>query len=160
MFYDNAQFPFTAVLETNWRKVRDELDALPLQSFAPWPERFLYEGGWNVFGLYGFGRKLRANCGLCPETTALVEQIPGLTTAGFSWLAPGAVIAPHVGYTSSVLRCHLALTVPEGCALRVGGETRSWQEGKTFVFDDTVEHEAWNRSAEARTVLLLDFLRP
>jgi aspartyl/asparaginyl beta-hydroxylase (cupin superfamily) len=42
----------------------------------------------------------------------------------------------------------------------VGLETRSWGEGECLVFDDTVEHEAWNRSAKTRVVLLLDFLRP
>jgi beta-hydroxylase len=35
-----------------------------------------------------------------------------------------------------------------------------WDEGGPLVFDDTVEHEAWNYSADTRTVLLFDFLRP
>lgn len=87
--------------------------------------------------------------------------MPGLTTAGFSRLAPGTHIQPHVGYTSAVLRCHLGLVVPdEGCALRVGEDTRTWAEGRCVVFDDTVEHEAWNRSGSDRIVLLVDFLRP
>jgi beta-hydroxylase len=89
-----------------------------------------------------------------------VEQIPGLTTAGFSWMSPGTHIKPHVGYSSAVLRCHLGLVIPSDCKLRVGSETRGWQEGKTLVFDDTVEHEAWNRSDKDRVVLLLDFKRP
>ncbi len=29
-----------------------------------------------------------------------------------------------------------------------------------MIFDDTVEHEAWNDSDRPRGVLLLDFLRP
>ena len=160
MFYDNSNFPFTSILEANCRKIRVELDRLSPESFQAWPERFLYDGTWNVFGLYAFGRKLAANCACCPETTAVVEQIPGLTTAGFSWLAPGTHITPHTGYSSAVLRCHLALVAPDNCALRVGNEIRSWREGCAFVFDDTVEHEAWNRSPSPRVVLLLDFLKP
>src|SRR5215470_11228679 len=78
----------------------------------------------------------------------LVRGIPGMTMAGFSRLAPGAHITPHrgyEGYSGFVLRCHLGLVVPEGCALKVGDETRGWQEGRCLVFDDSYEHEAWNR---------------
>jgi aspartyl/asparaginyl beta-hydroxylase (cupin superfamily) len=42
----------------------------------------------------------------------------------------------------------------------VGRTTRAWREGRCLIFDDTVEHEAWNESAAVRAVLLLDFLRP
>jgi aspartyl/asparaginyl beta-hydroxylase (cupin superfamily) len=54
----------------------------------------------------------------------------------------------------------LGLVVPPGCLLRVAGETRAWQEGRCLIFDDTLEHEAWNNSDQPRGVLLLDFLRP
>jgi aspartyl/asparaginyl beta-hydroxylase (cupin superfamily) len=49
---------------------------------------------------------------------------------------------------------------PEKCSLRVGAEEREWRYGKTLVFDDTIEHEAWNRSTETRIVLLFDVWRP
>ena len=94
---------------------------------------------------------------MCPETTRIIESVPGLTTAGFSWMAPGTHIKPHNGYTDTVLRCHLGLVVPPECALRVGDQTRSWQEGKTMIFDDTIVHEAWNRGDSQRIILLLDF---
>ena len=83
--------------------------------------------------------------------------------AGFSRLAPGSHIKPHCGYegwAQYVLRCHLALMVNDQCALRVGPETRSWQVGKTLVFCDATEHEAWNRGHQQRVVLLLDFRNP
>ncbi len=128
--------------------------------FIAWPETFLYETGWEVFGLYTYGHKLEDNCKLCPETTSLIEKIPGIITAGFSSLAPGTHIHPHVGYTNKVLRCHLGLVVPDQCLLRVSDQTRSWQEGKCLIFDDTFEHEAWNKSDKTRIVLLLDFQRP
>jgi len=160
MFMNAADYPFTVELEESFPSIKQELQRLSPRNFVAWPQKFLYESGWNVFGLYAFGHKLQENCSLCPETTRAVERIPGLVTAGFSWMEPGTHIKPHVGFAKPVLRCHLGLVIPEGCALRVGDEVRSWQEGKTMVFDDTTEHEAWNRSSSIRVVLLLDFKRP
>lgn len=157
MFLDTSIFDFVADLEANWLAIRQELDGLQRSSFQPWPERFLYEGSWNVFGLFAMEHRLARNCDLCPHTTSVVERIPGRTTAGFSWLEPKTRIAPHVGYTNAVLRCHLGLYVPAHCGIRVGGVTRTWTPGKCIVFDDTLEHEAWNDSEQVRVVLLLDF---
>lgn len=159
MFLESADYPFTSQLEASFEAIRRELLKIPKKDFMAWPERFLYGDGWDVFGLYAFGQKMAANCALCPATTRAVECIPGLTTAGFSWLEPGTHIKPHKGYSKAVLRCHLPLLIPEECRLRVGDETRSWVPGKTLVFDDTTEHEAWNRSNSDRVVLLLDFKR-
>jgi aspartyl/asparaginyl beta-hydroxylase (cupin superfamily) len=160
MFIDPHTYPFTAMLAANWKTIRDEHANIPSGGYKAWPEKFLYDHGWDVFGFYAFGRRLDKNCALCPETAHLIEQIPGMVTAGFSALEPGTHIRPHKGYTTQVLRCHLGLVVPaEGCALRVASETRPWREGECLVFDDTVEHEAWNRSDMRRVVLLLDFTR-
>jgi ornithine lipid ester-linked acyl 2-hydroxylase len=159
-FYETAEFDFALNLEANWEKIRAELAALKGEHFIDWSERYLYKEGWQTFGLYAFGVKIDKNCQLCPETTKLVENIPGLVTAGFSALAPGTHIAPHTGYPDGVLRCHLGLVIPEDCAIRVSSTTRSWQEGKCLVFDDTLEHEAWNKSDRTRVILLLDFKAP
>jgi ornithine lipid ester-linked acyl 2-hydroxylase len=159
-FYEAAEFDFALHLEANWEKIRQELAALKGEHFIDWSERYLYKEGWQTFGLYAFGVKIDKNCRLCPETTKLVENIPGLVTAGFSALAPGTHIAPHTGYPDGVLRCHLGLVIPENCALRVSDTSRSWQEGKCLVFDDTLEHEAWNKSDRTRVILLLDFKAP
>lgn len=160
MFFESSEFEFTATLESNWWLIRQELEQLQQELFVSWPEKFLYEKGWEVFGLYAFGSFLKDNCRLCPETTRLVESIPGMSTAGFSSLAAGTHIKPHVGYSKAVLRCHLGLIVPDGCVLRVGTQTRNWQEGKCLIFDDTVEHEAWNYSDKTRIALLIDFKKP
>ena len=164
MFENTAQFPFVAELERSWQVIRDEMVAVGSTGYIPWPERSLYRGtGWSTFGLYAFGARQAANCALCPRTTALVESVPGLSTAGFSRLAPGAQIEPHVGYddySRYVLRLHLGLETNSGCALRVAGETRVWEEGRALVFCDAVEHEAWNRGTTPRTMLLLDFRSP
>jgi ornithine lipid ester-linked acyl 2-hydroxylase len=160
-FYEANEFEFTRTLETNWLKIRQELAALPTKHFIDWSERYLYQTGWQTFGLYAYGVKIDKNCRLCPQTTRLIEQIPGLLTAGFSALAPGTHIAPHTGYPDGVLRCHLGLVIPDrNCAIRVGDTTRSWQAGKCLIFDDTLNHEAWNKSDRLRVVLLLDFQAP
>ena len=160
-FYDSDVFPFVANLEASARAIREELVCvLSVESaFSPWPERGLYGKGWDVFGLYAFGRKIHDNCQRCPRTTGAVERVPHMTTAGFSRLRAGARIRPHVGFTDKVLRCHLALIVPDGCGLRVGSEIGKWKENTCLIFDDTLEHEAWNSSGTDRTVLLLDFLK-
>jgi beta-hydroxylase len=160
VFVDPEAFPFTHSLEQNWREIRAEFEGLPMDSFVPWPERELYGRGWDVAGLYAFGRKLAECCARCPQTTRLVEAVPGLSTAGFSRLHPGTHIRPHCGYTPAVLRCHLGLVVPAGCSMRVGAETREWCEGRCLVFDDTTEHEVWHRGKLPRVVLLVDFARP
>jgi beta-hydroxylase len=160
MFYSKDEFPWTRYLEDSFVAIREEYEALDQRRIRPWPETKVYNHGWKAFGLYGFGSRIDENCALCPRLAAVLDVIPGLTTAGFSVLSPGTVIKPHRGYTSSVLRCHLGISVPGDCALRVGDATQTWREGECFVFDDTVEHEAWNRSDRARVVLLLDFVRP
>lgn len=161
LFFAAAEFDFVAPLEARWRDVLAEYEALPRELFMTWPEPELEAGdGWQVYGLYAFGEKLEANCARCPTTTRLVEAIPGVATAGFSVLLPGTRIRPHVGYTNTVLRCHLGLVIPEGCALKVGDQTRSWQPGRCLVFDDTTLHSAWNAAERERAVLIVDVKRP
>jgi beta-hydroxylase len=160
MFYENNEFNFAKTLESNWLLIKEELSRLQESNFKPWVEKYLYNQGWDVFGLYAFEKKLENNCCLCPETTKLVESIPGITTAGFSSLAPRTHILPHSGFSTAILRCHLGLIVPNDCGIRVGNKTKKWQEGKCLIFDDMVEHEAWNNSNLQRIVLLIDFPKP
>ena len=81
-------------------------------------------------------------------------------TVMFSLLRAGARILPHTGMFNTRLVCHLPLIVPEGCRFRVGNEVRTWEPGKLMVFDDTIEHEAWNDSDRDRVVLIFDVWRP
>ncbi len=56
---------------------------------------------------------------------------------------------------------HLGMVIPQGdLALRVGGETRGWEEGKIVLFDDSFGHEAWNNSDQDRYILLLRLVHP
>jgi len=75
-------------------------------------------------------------------------------------LKAGAHIGAHTGMYNTRLLCHLPLIVPPGCRFRVGNEVREWEVGKLMIFDDTIEHEAWNDSAEDRVVLIFDIWRP
>jgi beta-hydroxylase len=159
MFFETAGLAAAATLQTHWREIRAECLALPHGEFTAWPERALYRGDWDVYALYAHGRPWMENCVFCPLTAGLLSKLHGVVHAGFSRLAPGTRIAPHIGYTNAVLRLHLGLLGGEGCGLRVGGEQRTWREGECLLFDDTVEHEAWNGGGRDRVVLLVDFTR-
>ena len=160
MFIEKDGFGFVSILEENWQTIREECLALPQDVFEPWVQREMYGEGWSVYGLYAFGSKIENALRQCPKTARLLAQIPRLTTAGFSKLAAHSHIKPHVGWVTTVYRAHLGLIVPENCALRVGEVVENWAEGKCLIFDDTVEHEAWNKSDQDRIVLLFDFARP
>jgi len=169
-FYDPATFAWVAPLEADWKLVRRELDVvlarrddLPnFQEISTDQYHLTDDDRWKTYFLYGYGFRSDANCARCPETTRLVESIPGMTTAMFSILAPGKRIPPHDGPYKGVLRYHLGLLVPEPVdqvGIRVGGEVAHWREGESLVFDDTYTHEAWNDTDGTRVVLFVDVIR-
>jgi aspartyl/asparaginyl beta-hydroxylase (cupin superfamily) len=159
MFQDVTRFPYLSTIADQWRDICDEARAV-LPQFQEWGERHLYDKGWEVFGLSVANRPVPDNRVRCPITSAAVDLVPGMVTAGFSLLRPGAHIKPHEGFSTPVYRCHLGLVIPDGCLFRVRADTRPWKEGEWLVFDDAHEHEAWNRSDSYRLVLLMDFLKP
>ena len=171
-FFDPTQFAWTSILEDNWQEIRDELevilqysDRLPrFQDISPdQGVNISKDDLWKTFFLYGYGLKMEQNCSYCPNTTRIIEQIPGMKTAFFSIMMPGKHIPEHRGPYNGVLRCHLAVKVPEPadrCGIRVDRETKHWEEGKTIVFDDSYPHEAWNKTDDIRVVLFLDIVRP
>ncbi len=170
-FFNAEDFPWTHDLEANWHLMRAELDeilkdreALPnFQDISRDQLQITTDDKWKTFFLYGFGYKAEKNCTRCPESTRLVEAVPGMKTAFFSILSPGKHIPPHRGPYKGVLRCHLGLQVPEpkeACRIRVGQDIRHWEEGKCMVFDDTFEHEVWNDTDGQRVVLFMDVVRP
>ena len=122
-------------------------------------------GAWDVFMFYERGRKNAQNCSQCPTITRIIDGHNTLRTqAGVlyvSKLVPGSHIRAHRGPTNIRMRCHLGVRIPDGdCAIRVGDETRRWREGECLVFDDSLEHEAWNHTSEARIVLIIDVWHP
>jgi aspartyl/asparaginyl beta-hydroxylase (cupin superfamily) len=155
-------------LQSNWRVIREELDRLrsdfdlpALIDMIP-GEQGVTDARWKMFIFRYFGQPIEQNCALCPRTALLLERIPGLVSANFSVLQPGARIAAHQGIFAGMLRYHLGLIVPERvdlCGLRVGNERRHWREGSSLLFDETREHEAWNLTDQDRVVLLVDVKR-
>ena len=160
MFIETKQFEFIKGLEEKWKIIKEELLGLEKEDFQPWIQKEMYDKGWTIYPLYVFGKEIKMKFNKCPITKTICENVPGISMAGFSSLAPKTHVKPHVGWANSVYRLHLGLIVPDNCFLRVGNQTQQWAEGECLVFDDTVEHEAWNRSEHQRIVLLLDFLRP
>ncbi len=160
MFLDCSDFDFIPPLEQNWQSIRREALSIPDDLFEPWIQRDMYGTGWHLAELNFYGKPVPAMLERCPTTADSLERIPGLVMATFSRMAPGTHIEPHVGWGDRVYRFHLGLVVPPDCAIKVGNETRPWQEGACLGFDDTEWHEAWNESSETRTVLMIDVMRP
>jgi aspartyl/asparaginyl beta-hydroxylase (cupin superfamily) len=122
--------------------------------------------GWSTLFLCENGKVSSKLIERCPKTWEAVQRAPLATVATwgptvmFSLLRAGTRIVPHTGMVNTRLICHLPLIVPPKCRFRVGNEVREWQVGKLLVFDDTVEHEAWNDSDEDRVILIFDIWRP
>ena len=170
-FFETDAFPWVREVEANWSVIRKELDVLlehkeeipNLQDVSPEQSLVAHGESWKSFFLYGFGHKIEQNCAKCPQTARIVARIPGLKMAMFSILAPNSKIPPHRGPYRGLLRYHLGLIIPSpasSCGIRVANETRSWQEGRSLIFDDSYDHEAWNDSDSHRVVLFVDFVRP
>lgn len=179
-YFERELFDWIPALEAQTATIRDELAAVmaedagfePFLRFRNDAQRDEVLGGlhgppqWNAFFFHRHGGRNEENFRRCPHTAAIVETLPlcrireHSPEVCFSVLTPGSHILPHTGVTNVRVVAHLPLVVPEDCALVVGGETHVWQEGRVVVFDDTFEHEAWNRSRRTRVVTLIDVWNP
>lgn len=180
-YLDRSLFPWYEALEDQTDPLREELlsvldERALLQPFlgdaanAGGQSYLAGEAGatarWDGFFFHRHGRRYDDNCARCPRTAAALQattlvQIPGhAPEALYSVLGPGSHIRPHTGVTNTRIVTHLPLLVPEHCALRVAGQTHAWQTGRCISFDDTWEHEAWNRGTQTRVVLLFDVWNP
>ena len=164
-WYEPQEFPLALYLESNFAAIRDEIVALEPAGFHAESERIGRTGDWDVAFFYERGRRRDELCAACPVTAHGIDTYPAMRTISgliyVSRMAPGTHIAAHRGPTNLRVRCHLGIDVPSGdCAIRVGGETRSWEQGRCLVFDDFFEHEAWNHTDQPRTVLIADLWHP
>lgn len=179
-FFERLHFPWMAEAEAATGAIRAEFEALlagdpatirpyvrqekgtPENRWTPLDNRL----DWGACFLWEYGVPNPAVLDRCPETARMLERLPRnhipgrAPTAFFSLLQPRTRIPPHTGVTNTRAIIHLPLIVPDGCGFRVGGETRQWQEGEAFAFDDTIEHEAWNDSDQLRVVLIFDVWNP
>ena len=175
-FHDRAEFPGLGALEARTGEIRAEFEALvaseaaELVPYVQYPDHLPLRQWkelnrnkqWTAIHLVQNGKRAEANARHCPRTLEAIAafpqpQVPDASpNSMFSLLAPNTRIPPHTGVANTRLVCHLPLIVPPGCGFRCGGTTVEWKEGEAFVFDDTIEHEAWNDSDQLRVVLIFD----
>lgn len=177
-YLDRSLFPWIERLEARTEDIREELLQL-LASDAGRERVFSNEAieqqnlrglksppSWNGYYFYRHGERRDDNCAACPVTAQTLDLLPlsHVREHGpevlFSVFTAGTHLLPHRGVTNTRLVGHLPLLVPPDCALNVGGEVHEWQEGRAVIFDDTYEHEAWNRSDRTRVVLIFDIWNP
>jgi len=178
-FFERQAFPWLDEIEAATDAIRDEFLGVLAQEegFTPyltygsdaplnqWAE-LNNSPRWSAFHLLKDGMPVPANSAKCPRTMQALRAAPqpdqpGRTpVAMFSLLKPRTRIPPHVGISNARLVTHLPLIVPAGCGFRVGNQIREWVPGQAWVFDDTIEHEAWNDSDKLRVVLIFDIWHP
>ncbi len=180
-FFAPNDFDWIPALEASTDAIRQELREVmhDQAAFKPYVEgrvgrphvantqdEMLNNPDWSAFYLWKNGHLVPENAARCPQTVKAMQSVPLTRLANrspsvlFSLLRSGAHISPHNGLINTRLIVHLPLIVPGKCRLRVGNETREWVPGKVWLFDDTIEHEAWNDSSETRVILLFEVNRP
>lgn len=179
-FFDRSHFPWLAEIEAGTPRILEELnlvlreDAQSLQPYitygadqpiAQWAE-LNHSPRWSAYHLWKDGQPVREHVDRCPQTERLLGATPRPDQPGrtpvsmFSLLKPRTRIPPHVGASNARLVCHLPLVIPPGCGFRVGNSRRDWVQGQAWVFDDTIEHEAWNDGDLLRAILIWDTWHP
>jgi aspartate beta-hydroxylase len=179
-FYERSEFPWLPAFEAATPQIQRELARVLVEDEAGFGPYIHYDDHlpldqwrelnksprWSAFHFYEQGREIPDRAARAPETMAAVRALPQAhvdlrsPTAMFSVLKPRTRIPPHTGIANFRLVVHLPLVLPADCGFRVGGETREWRIGEAWVFDDTIEHEAWNESDEVRIILICDIWSP
>jgi aspartyl/asparaginyl beta-hydroxylase (cupin superfamily) len=179
-YFPREQFPWLDILEAATEEIAAEaLAALtgdragfkpyvdfppgtPVDNWAP----LNHSMDWTTYSLLHDGARVEDHIARCPRTAAVLEQLPLCDIpncapgAYFSVLKPRTRLPPHTGTTNTRSIVHLPLVIPEKCEFRVGADVRPWVKGKAWVFDDTIEHEAWNDSDQTRIILIFDIWNP
>ena len=178
-FFDRKSFPWLADIENGTEQILTEFMHVlgEEEGFTPYLE---YTAGvpmgqlaelnnspdWSAYHLIKDGLVQESNAAKCPNTMQLLSLAPqpiqlGKTpSALFSLLKPHTHIRPHTGASNVRLLTHIPLIIPNDCRFRVGNQTREWIPGEGIVFDDTIEHEAWNHSDKLRVVMIFDIWHP
>jgi aspartate beta-hydroxylase len=180
-FFERGDFPWLDAVEAAHEEIRGELlrvlaaDRDGLQPYIDFPPSMPLDQWkglnrsrrWSAYFLWNQSEPNAGHLARCPVTARVLEaRVPRpriaerAPTAFFSILDANTKIPPHTGVTNTRLTVHLPLVIPEGCGFRVGGTTREWVAGKAWVFDDTIEHEAWNLSDTPRAILIFDIWNP
>jgi len=166
-FYEPERAPATTILRENFPVLKAEID----ECFASHPEYFRpnytpynwREAGWRTVNLYSYFLESPRNCERFPRTAEIVRSIPGMCLAQIAVLAPHTRLRAHFGDTNALIRHHLGIRVPAAApelGIRVGRETRGWEEGEVFAIQIAHRHYAWNHTDEPRLALVVDVIRP
>jgi aspartate beta-hydroxylase len=180
-FFDRSLFPWLAPLEAASPEIRTELmrvlvsDRPGLQPYIDFPDGLPIDQfkelnrsrKWSAYFLWNQSQPNAGHIARCPITARTLEEVVPrcrvegrAPTAFFSILDPNTRIPAHTGITNTRCTVHLPLIVPPNCGFRVGSTTREWVPDQAWVFDDTIEHEAWNLSDTPRAVLIFDIWNP
>ena len=177
-FFEREDFDWAPAVEAATDAIRAELQGMltaELEGFRPYirsdpklprDHPLLDKQDWSALFLVENGERFEDAIARCPRTWETLQDVPLPAIGGagptimFSLLRPRTRIPAHTGTHNTRLVCHLPLIVPPGCGFRVGNETREWEVGKLIIFDDSIEHEAWNDSGGDRVVLIFDIWRP
>jgi aspartyl/asparaginyl beta-hydroxylase (cupin superfamily) len=179
-FWDRRRFPWLDAVEAATDAIREELlgvlaaDDAGVEPYVQYPDsaplmqwkELNRSRRWGAYFLWREGMRVDDHADRCPRTLEALRDVPRVDIPGrgptvfFSILEPHTRIPPHHGVTNTRAIVHLPLIVPPGCGFRVGGETRIWEPGRAWVFDDTIEHEAWNDSDAPRAILIFDVWNP
>jgi aspartate beta-hydroxylase len=179
-FFERADFPWLDAIEAATDEIRSEImnvmiaDRAGLQPYLDYPpgspidqwKELNHSRRWSAYFLWNQGTAQPSHIARCPRTAAALAGAPRCEVSGraptafFSILDAATKIPPHTGVTNTRLTVHLPLIVPPDCGFRVGGTTREVVAGKAWVFDDTIEHEAWNLSDVPRAILIFDIWNP
>ncbi len=172
----NDAFDWISVLETATETIRQEYAAsvdngadvrpyVPTETHAQEWEQLRGSLDWSAIHLYQ-DAKATPMLERFPNTAKVLTAVDLARIDGvpmevfFSRLRPGAHIPPHCGLTNSRVTVHLPLIVPHDCEIRIGRDLHQWTTGRIFAFDDSFEHEAWNRSDSDRVVLIFETHHP
>lgn len=161
-----GRFHWNAKLEAQWPNLRAEWDSFARSGGRlPKIEDLIdesqgNEGTWRAGLLVSRGAPVPALADRFTATQAALSCVPGLWSALWSVLEPGAILHEHVGPNAGVLRYHLGIDCGSAAALQVGNVEVPYRDGVGILFDDTVPHAAWNRGPEPRVTLFLEVLRP
>jgi aspartate beta-hydroxylase len=179
-FYPREDFPWLAAIEAATSEIRAEFERVfaedqdRIEPYVAYPDgvpidqwkELNHSRRWSAFYLWREGTVLQEHLARCPKTAAALEKAPRVDvpshgpTAFFSILDARTHIPPHTGTTNTRLTVHVPLVLPGKCSFRVGAERRDWRRGEAWVFDDTIEHEAWNDSDAPRAILIFDIWNP
>lgn len=164
-FHGIDSVPGAVMLEQHAAVIASEWRALAEDDYLVYSPPKMHKQ-WSVYLLQHMGCNMAPVAPHCPQTHELLRQLPGWCgdylwgDALFSVHAAGAHLAGHCSIDNFRVRAHLGIDVPPGCTIRVGTEQRAWADGRVLLFEDSFEHEVWNRSAAPRALLIVDFWHP